>query len=58
MKTVLQILCCIILIVDSAFSASVSTLLIEIAYRNPLTGGNGVFIARHFIESGDFMMNF
>ncbi|MBK9318822.1 MAG: T9SS type A sorting domain-containing protein [Bacteroidetes bacterium] len=49
MKTVLQILLHS-LIVDSAFSASDSTLLIEIAYRNPLTGGNGVFIARHLLN--------
>ncbi|MBK7886916.1 MAG: hypothetical protein IPJ86_06290 [Bacteroidetes bacterium] len=52
MKTVLKILLHS-LIVDSVFSASDSTLLIEIAYRNPLTGGNGVFIARHFIKSGN-----
>ncbi|MBK7886529.1 MAG: T9SS type A sorting domain-containing protein [Bacteroidetes bacterium] len=49
MKTVLKILLHS-LIVDSVFSASDSTLLIEIAYRNPLTGGNGVFIARHLLN--------
>lgn len=49
MKTVLQILLHS-LIVDSALTATDTTLLIEIAYRNPLTGGNGVFIARHLLN--------
>ncbi|MBK7965941.1 MAG: T9SS type A sorting domain-containing protein [Bacteroidetes bacterium] len=38
------------LLVDSAISAVDSSLLIEIAYRNPSIAGNGVFIARNLLN--------
>ena len=38
------------LLVDSVINSVDSSLLIEIANRNPLTGGNGVFIARNLLN--------